>query len=52
MPLKNPLKRNCGWPLQKVLEIPTADWSGIGLGLSSLMLLAALYVLLFYPPRL
>lgn len=43
-----PMKRNFEWPFQEVLEIPTEDWSGIGLGLSILMLLALLAVLPFY----
>lgn len=46
-----PMKRNFEWPFQEVLEIPTEDWSGIGLGLSILMLLALLAVLPFYFQR-
>lgn len=46
--LVDPMKRNFEWPFQEVLEIPTEDWSGIGLGLSILMLLALLVVLPFY----
>ena len=46
--LIDPLNRNFERPFQEVLEIPTEDWAGIGLGLSILMLLAALYALPFY----
>ena len=46
--VREPLTRNFEPGFQEVLEIPTEDWSGIGPGLSILMLLAAGYAAVFY----